>query len=102
MVVFGEMSLGGSVNLVVSIAECLQVAFDAGSKRAALPMNNAADIATIPPELFAKFQVSFYGLLSKRVLLHQPFNGSLHLVAMPVSTTNDLPQAGGQASMPGL
>jgi len=61
MVVLGDMSLGGSVNPVVSIAECLQVAFDAGAKRVALPMNNAADIATIPPELFTKFQVSFYG-----------------------------------------
>ena len=60
MVVLGDMSLGGSVNPVVSIAECLQVAFDAGAKRVALPMNNAADIATIPPELFTKFQVSFY------------------------------------------
>lgn len=61
VVVLGDMSLGGSVNPVVSIAECLQVAFDAGAKRVALPMNNAADIATIPPELFTKFQVSFYG-----------------------------------------
>jgi len=25
-----------------------------------LPMSNAADIATVPSELFAKFQTSFY------------------------------------------
>jgi ATP-dependent Lon protease len=59
MVVLGDMSLGGSVNPVVSIAECLQVAFDAGAKRVALPISNAADIAMIPPELFPKFQESF-------------------------------------------
>ncbi|MFT6909630.1 MAG: ATP-dependent Lon protease [Oleiphilaceae bacterium] len=61
MVVMGDMSLGGSVTPVQSIAECLQVAFDAGAKKVALPMSSAADIATIPPELFTKFQTSFYG-----------------------------------------
>ena len=33
MVVLGDMSLGGSVTPVESIAECLQVAFDAGAKK---------------------------------------------------------------------
>jgi ATP-dependent Lon protease len=60
MVVLGDMSLGGSVTPVQSLAECLQVAFDAGAKKVALPMSSAADISTIPPELFTKFQVSFY------------------------------------------
>lgn len=60
MVVLGDMSLGGSVTPVESIAECLQVAFDAGAKKVALPMNSAADIPTIPVELFTKFQTSFY------------------------------------------
>jgi ATP-dependent Lon protease len=60
MVVLGDMSLGGSVTPVESLAECLQVAFDAGAKKVALPMSSAADIPTIPPELFTKFQVSFY------------------------------------------
>ncbi|MCP5213010.1 MAG: protease Lon-related BREX system protein BrxL [Hahellaceae bacterium] len=60
MVVMGDMSLGGSVTPVQSIAECLQVAFDAGAKRVALPMSSAADIPTIPAELFTKFQTSFY------------------------------------------
>ncbi|RLA52212.1 MAG: ATP-dependent Lon protease [Gammaproteobacteria bacterium] len=60
MVVLGDMSLGGSVTPVESIAECLQVAFDAGGKRVALPMSSAADIPTIPAELFTKFQTSFY------------------------------------------
>lgn len=60
MVVLGDMSLGGSVTPVESIAECLQVAFDAGAKRVALPMSSAADIPSIPAELFTKFQTSFY------------------------------------------
>ena len=60
MVVLGDMSLGGTVMPVESIAECLQVAFDAGGKRVTLPMSSAMDIPTIPPELFTKFQTSFY------------------------------------------
>ncbi|RVT50676.1 protease Lon-related BREX system protein BrxL [Acinetobacter indicus] len=60
MVVLGDMSLGGSVTPVESVAECLQVAFDAGAKKVALPMSSAADIPTIPVELFTKFQTSFY------------------------------------------
>jgi len=60
MVILGDMSLGGSVTPVESIAECLQVAFDAGGKRVALPMSSAKDIPAIPAELFTKFQTSFY------------------------------------------
>ena len=60
MVVLGDMSLGGSVTPVESIAECLQVAFAAGAKKVALPMSSAVDIPSIPMELFTKFQTSFY------------------------------------------
>jgi len=60
LIVLGEMSLGGSVNPVQSLAECLQVAFDGGGKRVALPITSAADIPTVPGELFTKFQTSFY------------------------------------------
>lgn len=56
MVVLGDMSLGGSTTPVESIAECLQVTFDAGGKRVALPMSSAMDIPTIPAELLTKFQ----------------------------------------------
>ena len=54
----GDMSLGGSVTPVESIAECLQVAFDAGAKKVSLPMASAVDIPAIPAELFTKFQTS--------------------------------------------
>ncbi|HNY87629.1 MAG TPA: protease Lon-related BREX system protein BrxL [Candidatus Hydrogenedentes bacterium] len=60
MVVLGSMSLGGSVIPVENLAESLQVAFDAGAKRILLPMASVKDIPTIPGELFAKFQTSFY------------------------------------------
>lgn len=60
MVALGDMSLGGSLKPVENLAECLQVAFDAGGKRVTLPMASAADIPTIPAELFTKFQTSFY------------------------------------------
>ena len=59
-VVLGDMSLGGSVNAVQSLAECLQVAFDGGGKRVSLPITSAGDIPTVPGELFTKFQTSFY------------------------------------------
>jgi ATP-dependent Lon protease len=60
MVVLGNMSLGGSVVPVENLAGSLQVAFDAGAKRVLLPMSSVGDIPTIPGELFAKFQTSFY------------------------------------------
>lgn len=60
MVVMGDMSLGGTVTPVSSLAECLQVAFDAGAKKVCLPMSSAQDIPSIPAELFTKFQTSFY------------------------------------------
>ncbi len=60
LVVLGSMSLGGSIVPVQNLAESLQVAFDSGAKRLLLPMASVADIPTIPGELFAKFQTSFY------------------------------------------
>ena len=60
MAVMGDMSLGGSVIQVRNLAESLQVAFDAGAKKILLPMSSVVDIPTVPGELFAKFQTSFY------------------------------------------
>ena len=60
LVILGSMSLGGNIVPVKNLAESLQVAFDAGAKRILLPMASVADIPTIPGELFAKFQTSFY------------------------------------------
>jgi ATP-dependent Lon protease len=60
MVVLGSMSLGGNIVPVENLAESLQVAFDAGARRLLLPMASVQDIPTVPGELFAKFQTSFY------------------------------------------
>lgn len=60
MVILGSISLGGNVIPVGNLAESLQVAFDSGAKRILLPMASVRDIPTIPGELFAKFQISFY------------------------------------------
>ena len=60
MVVLGSMSIGGTINKVEELASTLQVCFDAGAKRILLPMASAAEINTVPPELFSKFQISFY------------------------------------------
>ena len=60
MVVLGDMSLGGTIVQTSNLAETLQVAFDSGAKRILIPMSNVGDIQTIPGELFAKFQTSFY------------------------------------------
>ena len=60
MVVLGDMSLGGTIIPVSNLAEVLQVAFDSGAKKILIPMSSVGDIQTVPGELFAKFQTSFY------------------------------------------
>jgi ATP-dependent Lon protease len=60
MVVMGDMSLGGTITQARNLAESMQVAFDAGAKRILLPMSSVTDLPTVPGELFAKFQTSFY------------------------------------------
>lgn len=60
MCVLGSISIGGTLNKVEELASVLQVAFDAGAKKILIPMSSAADIATVPADLFAKFQLSFY------------------------------------------
>ena len=60
LAIMGDMSLGGVITPTRNLAESLQVAFDAGAKRILLPMSSVGDIPTVPGELFAKFQTSFY------------------------------------------
>ncbi len=60
MVVLGPMGIGGSTPKVPELANMLQTCFDAGAKSLLLPMVLAADIPTVPMELFSEFQVSFY------------------------------------------
>jgi ATP-dependent Lon protease len=60
LAILGSMSIGGTINKVEELANVLQVCFDAGAKRILMPMSSAVDIGTVPPELFSKFQISFY------------------------------------------
>lgn len=60
LVILGDMSLGGNIKPVENLAGCLQLAFDSGAKRILLPMASVIDIPSVPGELFAKFQTSFY------------------------------------------
>ncbi len=60
MCVLGNMSIGGTISKVEELANTMQVCFDAGAKKILLPMSSAPDIGTVPSELFAKFQTSFY------------------------------------------
>ena len=56
----GNVTIGGVQQKVTNLADVLQVAFDAGAKRVLIPAANATDIATVPPDLFARFQINFY------------------------------------------
>ncbi len=60
MVVLGSLTIGNTIKKVEELANTLQVCFDAGAKRILVPMASAADISTVPTELFTKFQTSFY------------------------------------------
>ena len=60
MVVLGDMSLGGSILPAENLGTSFQVAFDAGAKKMLIPMASVTDIPSVPGELFAKFQISFY------------------------------------------
>ena len=60
MAILGSMTIGGTITKVNELANVLQVCFDAGAKRILLPMSSAVDIPSVPPELFTKFQTSFY------------------------------------------
>ncbi len=60
MVVLGDMSLGGMISPVEDLAGSLQMAMDSGATKALIPMASMKDIATVPGDLFAKFQSSFY------------------------------------------
>lgn len=54
------MRLGGNVVPEARLAETLRIAFDCGVKRILVPMSSVTDIPTVPGEVFAKFQTSFY------------------------------------------
>ena len=58
--VIGDITMGGTITPVSDLASTFQVAFDSGAHKLMIPAANAGDIATIPSELFTKFQSNFY------------------------------------------
>lgn len=60
MVILGSLTIGGTIGKVDELANTLQVCFDSGAKKILLPMSSAADISTVPSDLFSKFNISFY------------------------------------------
>ena len=60
LVVLGTMTIGGSINTIENLADQLQICLEAGAKKVLLPMSSAGKMSSVPPELFSKFQISFY------------------------------------------
>jgi conserved hypothetical protein/TIGR02688 family protein len=60
LVILGSISISGTIQKVDDLASVLQVCLDSGGKKVLLPMSAAADLGTVPPEVFAKFQIIFY------------------------------------------
>jgi ATP-dependent Lon protease len=60
LAILGTMTIGGTISIIDNLSDLLQVCLEAGAKRIIIPMSSAAKIQNIPPELFSKFQISFY------------------------------------------
>jgi ATP-dependent Lon protease len=58
--ILGSFTIGGTIQKVENLASALQVCLDAGAKKVLLPITSAVDIPSVPADLFAKFQTSFY------------------------------------------
>ena len=58
--IIGSMTIGGSISRIDNLSDYLQVCLDAGAKRVLIPISSASKIALVPPDLFSKFQISFY------------------------------------------
>ncbi|WP_084600852.1 protease Lon-related BREX system protein BrxL [Methanolacinia paynteri] len=60
IVVLGTFTIGGSISVIDNLSDLLQVCLDAGAKKVLIPISSAGKISTVPPDLFSKFQISFY------------------------------------------
>lgn len=54
------MSLSGTIHKVSDLASLLQIAREAGAKKALIPMQNVADLGTVPPDILIEVQPIFY------------------------------------------
>jgi ATP-dependent Lon protease len=60
LVIIGDMTVGGTISKIENFANILQVAVDAGAKRALIPASSVVDYQTVPPDLIVKIQTIFY------------------------------------------
>lgn len=60
IVVLGTFTIGGSVSTIDNLSDLLQIALDAGAKKVLIPITSAGKISLVPPDLFSRFQISFY------------------------------------------
>jgi len=60
IVILGTFTIGGSISIIDNLADLLQIALDAGAKKVLIPISSAGKISVVPPDLFSKFQISFY------------------------------------------
>ena len=59
-VILGTITIGGSISSIDNLSDLLQVCMDAGAKKVLIPISAASKMSTVPPDLFSKFQISFY------------------------------------------
>lgn len=60
LVVFGTMTVGGTIPKIESFANMVQVAVDAGAKKILIPASSVGEYQTIPTDLLIKVQPIFY------------------------------------------
>ena len=59
-VILGDMALSGTVTVVQNLADSLEIAREAGAKKALIPLLNAKDMGTLPPDILGDVQLIFY------------------------------------------
>ena len=59
-VILGDMALSGSILEVQNLADTLEMAREAGAKKALIPLLNAKDMGTLPPDILGDVQLIFY------------------------------------------
>lgn len=60
LAILGEISIAGTLLKVDELANSLQVCLDGGAKKVLLPMTSAPDLAMVPSDLIASFNIIFY------------------------------------------
>ena len=58
--ILGTLTIGGSISSIDNLSDLLQVCMDAGAKKVLIPISAASKMSIVPPDLFSKFQISFY------------------------------------------